>query len=994
MIVCPSCQSQFTIIPGLIGKNIKYCPCCKSLLPDVELSQSNTLSIMEDSSIVEGYEPEQIQFAIGPYQVLSSIGKGGMGEVFLAFDPTCGRKIALKRIRPDLMSHIHLHQRFLREARITSQLTHPSIIPIYSIQSQEGSIYYTMPYVEGKTLRQILAEARELERKGKKGNYNSSIPSLIRIFHSVCQAIAYAHSKHVIHRDLKPNNIIVGRYGEVMILDWGLAKVIKGEGQHEEDEAEDAAAAHDQTLFGKVVGTVTYMAPERAQGEPATFKTEVYALGVILYQILTLHHPFHRQSLQEFRKNMASEVLYPPTEVAPYRDVPPILSRVVYKCLAAIEDRYDSVDQLIHDLETYMEGRSEWFEMADLQINRKNDWEFQENVLIAEHMAITRGAEVADWVSLMISRASYAGNLKLEANVKIGEKGHGLGFLLSVPEIAERQQLNTGYCLWVASDLTKNTKLLRSTVEVIYAPEIYLQRNIWYKIRIEKIENSIYFYLNDLLQFSYISHLPLSGTHIGLLSRDADFEMESLAVYIGSESITVNCLAIPDAFLAHKDYSSALIEYRRIGYSFPGTAEGREAMFRAGIALLEEASNLSDSEEAMKKRDEALEEFSKLHMTPGGPLEYLGKALVYQSLVDYTEESKCFELAFRRYPHHPLLSVLQEQLIQRTHESSRSDRTATYQFLLLLIRYFPEAARTNHTLKLMNSLKNNWEPLYFIEEVDPSSLPVIHNLNFSNVLSFWLGRLDYLIDIINACMQMPTPNYTLICNALFTLIELGEWQTAEELLPDLPLPELALIKLVIRAQNEPLKAVYKEFSSIKTSNSDHIARRELRVLIYLMNKAISFNQPELVVEISKALKETQLSPVDRIEIDGLEIWAYLLQDKWQEAGEILHQHPFDLLAHESSIFHFLYGCWLCVTESKEIALIHFSSILEVPYPRSWALFSHFIDASEEELQQWFQKAFLWEKRQFYRQGSLFYYCAGNEALAKTFDQLAAEQIVE
>ena len=421
-ISCPFCRQFFSIKSTKGKKAPQFCPYCSAPIKKEARKKSSHTSDLShtelDTNLTEsaiafipGHMPEekQVQFSLGNYQILKSIGKGGMGEVFLAYDTSCGRRIALKRIREDLLSHKQIHNRFLKEAHITSQLTHPAIIPIYSIHAEQNLAYYIMPFVEGETLKQVLRTARKQDKLGLKTSQSSSIPSLMRIFLSICQAVAYAHSKGVLHRDLKLENVIVGKYGEVIILDWGLAKLAKAVSTNEESFQEpilekEAHPLHHITRLGKVVGTIAYMAPERALGQPASFQTDIYSLGAILYQMLTLRHPFRRGTLKEFRKAMSEEKLLDPIEVAPYRDVPRILSRIALKCLAVpLDQRYKMVDELIHDLETYLEGRSEWFQIAELQVNNKDDWEFQENVLIAEHAAVTRGTDISDWVNLMIS---------------------------------------------------------------------------------------------------------------------------------------------------------------------------------------------------------------------------------------------------------------------------------------------------------------------------------------------------------------------------------------------------------------------------------------------------------------------------------------------------------------------------------------------------------------------------------------------------------------
>lgn len=975
--ICPHCHSRYNVFAE---SKPAFCPFC---------GQSNEIKSAAESSSSAEENPK----AIGPYQLVDHIGKGGMGEVFLAYDTSCGRQIALKRIRPDLKEHPQIHRRFLKEARITCQLTHPAIIPIYTIH-QNDEIYYTMPFVEGETLKQILRRTRQQERKGEKLDHiGGSIPALMRIYLAICQAVAYAHSHGVLHRDLKPENIIIGKYGEVLILDWGLAKFINSP---EEDlvPLQAASPIHSEiTRTGKVVGTISYMAPERAFSYPATIQTDIYSLGVILYQLLTLRPPFKRGTIEEFKKMVKHEKLINPMTAAPYRDIPRLLAQIAEKCLAVDPiQRYQSVDELIKDLESYMEGRSEWFHAAALDIKRKEDWEFQENVLIVEHVAITRITDEAEWVSLMVSHSSFAGNTKIEAEICLGENSYGVGFLLSIPEIAERHYINDGYCLWLGSDTNRSTKLLRSNVEVMIAPDIFLKRHQWYKIRIEKVERTIHVYINDLLQFSYIAHLPLIGTHIGLLSRDADFQIKPIDVYVGSLNIMVNCLAVPDAFLAHRDFYQALSEYRRIAYSFPDRVEGREALFRAGLTLIEQAKEQGNQKDLL---DQALDQFEKLHGTPAAPLEYLGKSLVYQTLQDYEEEIKCFELAYRRYPKHPLLPVLQEQILSRMHELSRRERIATYQFIFLAVRHLPLTTDI-HTRKLFTSLQRHWEHLPFIEE-NPAKDKHIQNVHFAIQLAFWLAKPYLLGEMIDHLAQDEQPMLTELSNALFCLIELGSWHYAQEKLTDL-LSEPNLVNfndwkwltIAISCHQYPLENV---FNRIFAEPLEHMAIGQIRSILYFLDLALDQRETQWVYKTLERLDlKDQLFDV-RLWFDIRAIWAYLLDKDWRNAGELTYTYPLEVINQESTALHFLYGCWLQATEGKEMAHVHFTGILQVSYPRSWSLGTYYLTDELKSGSLWFQRAFMWEKRQLYRQLWLYYDCAGDKEKSSYFKSLYQEQFI-
>lgn len=978
-ITCSNCHRSFALPTST--EPILFCPFCGNSL-DSEPSSHHPSSSSESLS--------------SRYQLIENIGKGGMGEVYLAFDSVCGRRIALKKIRSDLLEHPQIRHRFLKEAYITCQLTHPAIIPIYSIQPAQLSAYYTMPFVEGETLKQIIRKTRIQEKKGEKVDHlGGSIPALMRVFITTCQAVAYAHAKGVLHRDLKPENIIIGKYGEVLILDWGLAKYINSPSSDEElpeNPVIPLPNSSEITRFGKVVGTIAYMAPERALGQPATIRTDIYALGVILYQLLTLQNPFRRGSLEEFRKNMTHEQWMDPVLVAPYRDVPRMLARVTEKCLHLDPlERYQSVDELIRELENYLEGRSEWFLVAELDIKRKVDWEFQENVLIAEHIAITRVTEEAEWVNLMISSQSFTGNTQIETTICLGEHAHGIGILFSIPETSERTYINDGYCLWLGSDLHRSTMLLRSNVEIMQAPDIFLKRHQWTRIRIEKIDKSIHLYLDDVLQFSYIALLPLIGTHVGLLSRDADFQIDPLKIFVGSLNLTVNCLAVPDAFLAQRDFAQALSEYRRIAYSFPDRAEGREALFRAGLTFIEQAKGVVDKTELL---DQALQEFEKLHGTPGGPLEYLGKALVYQTLNENEEEIKCFEIAYRRYPRHPLLPLLQEQILSRMHEVSRKKRMTTYRFILLAARNLPLTIDT-HTRRLFSSLQKHWEPLPFIEEQSFKS----QNSSMQRLtipLAFWLAKPYILGEVLDDLLKADHPNPVDIGNVLTCLIELGAWQYAQQKLDIVKSLASSISDIswqgidgMLACHHRPLEKIFYELFHFLDPQFDF---SKMRTLLYAIDQALDHRRFDLVHMAMQAIEQCELTFEVLLSFNLRRIWALLLEKNWQQAGEAMYAYPIELLNKESTLLHFLYGCWLQGTEGKEMAIIHFTGLMHVTYPRTWTLAGHEL-IEDLTTRGWFEKAFLWEKRELYRQLSLFTHCAGEEQMSQHYFQLYQQQFI-
>jgi eukaryotic-like serine/threonine-protein kinase len=873
---------------------------------------------------------EEIPPQIGPYPILRTIGRGGMGEVYLAQDPLCGREIAVKRIRPDLSKNQTIAKRFLREAHIAGQLTHPGIVPILSIQNTPPEIYYTMPYVGGETLKQILRGAQDEPHPIAR-----SIPSLARIFLQICEAISYTHSKGILHRDLKPENILIGPFGEVMILDWGIADYLTETTQN---------VRHPE----KVAGTLAYMAPERLSGI-VSVQADLYALGVILYYMLTLQLPFQRKNVSTFRKQKKHEKLIDPLELSPYRDIPLQLSEICKRCLAYDpQHRFQSVNELIVELKKYHEGHAQWIPIASLHPNRKEDWQFQEHILPAKHLAITRNLAETEWVAIMISRKNFSCNMRLEMRARLLPGSHGIGFLISIPSVEERKMLEEGYCLFLSHS---ECRLYRNNIQVLFRESVGLSHDLWHALRMEKVEDVLKLYIDHRLIFTYVSHLPLSGACVGLLHKDGLFELEEIQVFDASHNAYVRCLTVPNAFLSHKLYDLALSEYRRIGQSFPGRQEGREALFRAGITLLEKGKAQRSKTIKEQCYHRALKEFGALYRTSGAPLEYLGKSLVYDALGDPEEEAKCLELALRKFPNHPLSSILQEHVLYRMHESSRNGREAAYRIILVALRHLSHFLENSESKELLSNLQSNLEPLAFLEQGSNSRLTLAISL------AFWLAKPLILEEIAHSLSDP-----LLIENALFCLLELEAISVLDRNLA-LPIADSS-------------RAYFQALLSGKVpALPKKITRKEARLFSHLLKKALIARKTSAAIQLIKTAHQSSWESEDRAVFDSLVAWHHCLREDWKSAQALLDLYA-DERTKEQSPFHFCYGCILYATQGSEAAHAHFSTVLDTPFPPITALPSHFLLGRINGKKGWIEKAFWWEKKELHRQLDFFYHSLG------------------
>jgi len=357
----------------------------------------------------------------GKYELGDVIASGGQGVILDARDINVQRSVAMKVLHDPGKANDRQVARFIREARITGQLEHPGVVPLHELGvDSDGKAFYTMKMVQGRDLENVLAGISRGDTQ-TIGDYPLS--HLLTIFQKICDAIAFAHARGVIHRDLKPANIMVGDYGEVLVMDWGLAKALPQAGLGDAEppadlpgEPEAATAAVDPmredadaqimaTMDGAVMGTPAYMAPEQALGKIPELdeRTDIYALGAILYNILTLSAPITGDNVRELLDKAAAGDMPTPTDFNPQgttaklehdpgkiaplghlpgRRIPQSLAAVAMKALAtAPPDRYQSVGDLQGDVAAYQNGFATSAEAAGPLTLLK--------LFVKRHMAVT-----------------------------------------------------------------------------------------------------------------------------------------------------------------------------------------------------------------------------------------------------------------------------------------------------------------------------------------------------------------------------------------------------------------------------------------------------------------------------------------------------------------------------------------------------------------------------------------------------------------------------
>jgi tetratricopeptide (TPR) repeat protein/tRNA A-37 threonylcarbamoyl transferase component Bud32 len=319
-------------------------------------------------STADGRIDQTASYAVGNatsdgqrFRVLRPHAQGGLGAVFVALDAELNREVALKQILDHHADDPVSRQRFLIEAEITGGLEHPGIVPVYGLGAYgDGRPYYAMRFIKGDSLKEAIQRFHgDTALRARPGQRSLEIRRLLRRFMDVCNAIDYAHSRGVLHRDIKPGNVIVGKHGETLVVDWGLAKplgrVEPGNDTDERTLMPTSASGSAETLPGSALGTPAYMSPEQACGDLDRLgpQSDVYSLGATLYCVLIGRPPFEAKDVGDLLRSVQRGEFAPPRQVD--RSIDPALEAVCLKAMAKQQsDRYPSCRALAEDVERWI----------------------------------------------------------------------------------------------------------------------------------------------------------------------------------------------------------------------------------------------------------------------------------------------------------------------------------------------------------------------------------------------------------------------------------------------------------------------------------------------------------------------------------------------------------------------------------------------------------------------------------------------------------------
>ena len=334
---------------------------------DPELTRSEDGGIVDTSTLHVGNTESDNRELVTGFKLIRKLGQGGLGTVWLARDKKLNRNVAIKELKVDSLESSTAWDRFHREAEITGNLEHPNIVPLYlyGVDRKSGQPFYAMRFVGKKNLSVAIEEYHDKVQAGQTDAL--SLHRLITVFLDICQAIAYAHSRGVIHRDLKPQNVALDNFGQVIVLDWGLAKVVEDSelAMKMTRGSQLTESVLGRTIDGEVIGTPLFMSPEQASGDidKIDTRTDIYGLGAILFTILVGSAP-HQKNAKTAENNVSKFIhavasAEPPSAADYGKTIPRELEEICQKAMARKPHlRFETVEQLAEAVESWAAGQS------------------------------------------------------------------------------------------------------------------------------------------------------------------------------------------------------------------------------------------------------------------------------------------------------------------------------------------------------------------------------------------------------------------------------------------------------------------------------------------------------------------------------------------------------------------------------------------------------------------------------------------------------------
>lgn len=606
--------------------------------------------------MAEHYPPSSIVTVQGgeKYRVQQVLGKGGMGVVYEATDLQCERPVAIKVLSTGSDLGEDDFRRFVTEARITSGLEHPNIVPVHDLgKDARGNTFYTMKCASGTTLADVLKDIRKTRREIVE---QFPLGRLLTIFQKICDAVAFAHSKGVIHRDLKPANIMIGDFGEVLIVDWGLARAKRHEvsappavGPAEAIAAAsgagpfrfDTARTGLRTVSGRVLGTPGFMAPEHIRGDSAAIdgRTDVYSLGAILYCILTLHAPVSGEDITEVLRRIFAGDIVPPSDYysdesigrttethagagspqlphCPNGRIPSMLSEIAMKALAVSPaDRYQSVTELQKEIEDYQNGLI-WHLVVDE--------DFADDRMLTRWDIVGGKHEIADGSlrlqggepQMLLLKRELAGDLRIAFDcTQDGDYLNEIGCIFNAIRSDNAWETAvSGYQFKYGAFNNSLNILARGDRNIWIRPATPLARGTLYHVRAERIGPRLKLFVNGREVINVADPSPLTGPNrrlVGLLGWVAETRYRRVRVYTLGTPWKTDLLDTAERHLHKGHYVTASDLFQEVLDSFPDAERTERA--RAGLTAARER------EETLKRLPEWRAHLEKAW--PGAPVQ-------------------------------------------------------------------------------------------------------------------------------------------------------------------------------------------------------------------------------------------------------------------------------------------------------------------------------------------------------------------------------------